>query len=249
MKKLLITGIAFSILLIPPIPMYASLAPFEIECASGGGEGEWEEAGGDSLLSDINDIASFFTDLISGLVGSFNIAKVVDIHKVFTEIMSGNLPEEVAVSNAAENNLPNSYAHRKDRAETLQRKAAIATVEDTTLGEQAQQQTLENCLFVNDATNIIFELGEDSQNLDTSQQILQNISGQLGQKGTIDHLMKEELTLIRQDLALSTVLEAQIAEELHQRNLSERRAHIASKNLVILQNGLVTLPGGLWQEE
>ena len=264
MKKLIITGIS-SILLTQPLPVYASLAPVEIECESRGGEGdslfssftsgsrggggEWEEAGRDSLLSDISDIASFFTDLISGLVGSFNIAKVVDIHKLFTEIMSGNLPEEAGLSNASENNIAESYLHREDFAKSLQRKGAVATVEDTTLGEQAQEKTLENCLFANEATQIIFELGEDSQNLDTSQQILQNISGQLGQKSSIDQLIKEELTLIRQDLALTTVLDSQIAQQVHESNLSERRAHISSRNLVVLNGGLITLPGGgLWQE-
>jgi hypothetical protein len=243
MKKLITTPLLSFILLMPSIPLYASLAPVDIECELG------EE---DSLLSEEietdSDITTLFTDLIDGILSSFNLAKVVDIYQVFTNIMGGELPEEVALSNASENNLPQSYAHRKDFAETMTRTGAIATVQDTTLGPEAQEKTRENCLFANDATELIFDLGEESQSLDTSQQILQNISGQLGQQSTVELIAKEELTLIRQDLGLSTILEAQIAEELHQSNLSQRRAKIATQNLTILQNGLVILPGGLWEE-
>ena len=257
-NRLIITGIASLILLIQPMGAYAvNSAPVEIECESGGREGSLfasslgsegglEDRGGDSLMS---EMTSFFTDLMGSLGGSFNLAKVVDIYQLFTKIMAGSLPEEAGLSNASENNIAESYLQREDFAKSLQRKGAIATVEDTTLGEEAQEKTLENCLFANEATQIIFELGEDSQNLDTSQQILQNISGQLGQKSSIERLMKEELTLIRQDLALTTVLDSQIAQQVHESNLSERRAHISSRNLVVLNGGLITLPGGgLWQE-
>ena len=54
---------------------------------------------------------------------------MVNVHQIFNEIMSGDLPPETILANAIENNLPNSYTQRKDYAETLQRKAAIATVE------------------------------------------------------------------------------------------------------------------------
>ena len=255
MNKLITTGLVSSILLTQSIAVYAALAPpLAIECESSGGEdtllasssGDGSDTGGGDLLG---ELTTLFTDLVSGLVGSFNLAKVVDLHQLFNQVMSGTLAEEVALSNASENNLPQSYAHRADWGKSLQRQAAIATVTDTTLGEDAQVQTRENCLFANDATEIIFELGEDSQSLDTSQQILQNISGQLGQRATIDHLIKEELTLMRQDLALTTVLDAQIAQQIHESNLSERRANVSSRNLVVVNGGLVTLPGGLWEQE
>lgn len=248
-------GIVSALLFTQSWGLSATLVPpVEIECESSEAEDSlWasplengtEAAGGDLL----GELTTWFTDLVSGLVGSFNWAKVVDLHQLFRQIMSGTLTEEMALSNGAENNLPQSYSQREDFAKSLQRKAAIATVEDTTLGEQAQAQTRDNCLFADEASEIIFELGEDSQSLDTSQQILQNISGQLGQQGTLDHLIKEELTLMRQDLALTTVLSAQIAQQIHESNLAQRRTNVSSRNLVVVNGGLVTLPGGLWQEE
>lgn len=242
------TGLLCSTLLIQPLVGYAvTLAPTEIECESEGDSLLTSDDGG-SEDNFVGEIVSFFTDLINGLVGQHNIAKVVDIHQIFRKVMSGNLPEDAALSNASENNLSNSYAQRKDYAETLQRKAAVATVEDTTLGEAAQELTKENCIFANDATEIIYELGEESQNMDTSQHILQNISAQLGQKGTVDNLMKEELTLMRQDLALSAVLQSQIAEGINKSNIVQRREKIASQNYELLNNALITLPGGLWEE-
>ena len=194
----------------------------------------------------LNNITSFFTDMVTGLIDDFNISHVVNVHQIFNEVMSGDLPPETIIANAIENNLPNSYTQRKDFAETLQRKATIATVEDTTLGQGAQEKTLENCLYVTDATNNIYDLGQQSLTLDTSQQILQNISAQMGQKASVDQVMKEEFTRMRQDLALGTVLQSQIAEEIHESNITERRASIAGKNLESMNAGSLSIPGGLW---
>ena len=194
----------------------------------------------------LNNIASFFTDMVSGLIDDFNISNVVNVHQIFNEIMSGDLPPETIIANAIENNLPNSYTQRKDYAETLQRKGVLATLEDTTLGQGAQEKTLENCLYVTEATNNIHDLGQESLTLDTSQQILQNISAQMGQKASVDQVMKQEFSRMRQDLALSTVIQSQIAEELHESNITERRASITGKNLEALNAGSLTIPGGLW---
>jgi hypothetical protein len=194
----------------------------------------------------VGNIVSFFTDMVSGLIDDFNISNVVNVQQIFNQIMSGELPPETIMANAIENNLPNSYTQRKDYAETLQRKAAIATVEDTTLGQAAQEKTLDNCLYVTDATNKIYDLAQESLTLDTSQQILQNISAQMGQKASVDQVMKEEFTRIRQDLALGTVLQSQVAEEIHESNIAQRRASIAGKNLESLNAGSLTMPGGLW---
>ena len=194
----------------------------------------------------LSNMVSFFSDMVDGLIDDFNLANVVNVYEIFNEIMSGDLPPETIIANAIENNLPNSYTQRKDYAETLQRKAAIATVEDTTLGQRAQEKTLENCFYVTEATNNIYDLAQESLTLDTSQQILQNISAQMGQKASVDQVMKEEFTRIRQDLALGTVLQSQIAEEVHESNTTERRASIAGKNLESLNAGSLSVPGGLW---
>ena len=85
------------------------------------------QAGIGGLGGTLNEIASFFTDMVSGLIDDFNISNVVNVHQIFNQIMSGDLPPETIIANAIENNLPNSYSQRKDFAETLAKKT-ITTI-------------------------------------------------------------------------------------------------------------------------
>ena len=188
-----------------------------------------------------------FTDWVSGLIGDFNFSNVINVQDILRNIMSGlDLPSEFDLSTAVESNQENSFAQRKDYGESMQRNGVLASVEDATLSDEAQQKTVDDCLFIENTTQAIYDLGEDSQNLDTTQQIMQNISAQLGQQASVDSLLSEDTTQIRQSLALSATLQSQIATKLHEQNVIDRRNVVSSKNLESSGAGGINMPGGLW---
>ncbi len=229
-----------------------SLTPVPLECESDTGAfidtgslgGSGGSSGGGSGGSSGGTV---FTDWVSGLIGDFNFSNVINVQEILRNIMSGiDLPSEFDISTAVESNQENSFAQRKDYGESTQRNAVLATVEDATLSDEAQQKTVDDCNFVVDTTQAIYDLGEDSQGLDTTQQIMQNISAQLGQQASVDSLMSEDTTQIRQSLALSATLQSQIATKLHEQNVTERRNVTSSKNLESAGAGGINVPGGLW---
>ncbi len=237
-----ISSIFILMLVTETYPIQALTSPLAVECSS-------EIGGEDSVFSGFTEFNSFFDDLIDTLTGGFNLAGVVDLWRVFVSIMQSETPEEAALSSSAENNLEESYANREDYARQMERMGVLVTVEENTLGTDAQQKTVDSCNFTNEATQVIYDLGEESQELDTSQQILQNISAQLAQEATISNLLKEEITLIRQENALQTVLASQAAQQLHEWNLSQRRENISSRNLTVVNGALIVMPGStVWQE-
>ena len=85
---------------------------------------------------------------------------------------------------------------------------------------------------------------EDSQQSDTSQRILRNISNQQQALADIAHLQMQEASQARQDRALQLTLSAQAAEELNAANTRERQTAIASGNAAAAQGAMLTMPGG-----
>lgn len=229
---------------IPVTPSTNSLAPVPLECQSDTGVFNSGSLGG---RSGSGSGGTLFTDWISGVISQFNFSNVVNVQDIFRNIMSGiDLPSEFDLSTAVESNQENSFAQRKDYGESMQRNGVLASVEDATLSDEAQQKTAEDCEFIVETTQSIYELGEDSQGLDTTQQIMQNISAQLGQQASVESLLSEDTTQIRQSLALSATLQSQIATKLHEQNIIDRRNVISSKNLESSGAGGINMPGGLW---
>jgi len=93
--------------------------------------------------------------------------------------MKGSLPQDGVTSNKLENNLPNSYAIRQDLANQSERVGVVEVAQLKTLSKNAQQQSFETLELSANSEIESTQMSDDSQNTDTSQQILQNISQRL----------------------------------------------------------------------
>ena len=203
-----------------------------------------------------NEIQGFIDDVRSFVRGDFfgNIKQLVqnsigsvdipDLGQVVSEIMKGSLPQDGVTSNRLENNLPNSYAIRQDLANQSERVGAVEVAQSKTLSQNAQQQSLKTLELSANSEIESSQMSDDSQNTDTSQQILQNISQQLKNNTTISNLLLKEANQARQDNALGLTLTAQAATELNAANTRERQSAIATGNRAVSQGSLLMMPGG-----
>jgi hypothetical protein len=197
----------------------------------------------------INDVRSFvrgdffgsITELVKNAIGPISVP---DLGQVVSEIMKGSLLEDGVTSNKFENNIPNSYAIRQDLANQSERVGAIEVAQIKTLSKNAQQQSKSTLEKSGNSELESSKMSDDSQNSDTSQQILQNISQQLKNQATIADLQLQEASQARQDRALGLTLTAQAAQELNAANIRERQSAIATGNSAISQGSLLTMPGG-----
>ncbi|MEA5574759.1 hypothetical protein [Calothrix sp. UHCC 0171] len=196
----------------------------------------------------INDIRSFvrgdffgnISQIVKNAIGS---VEVPDLGQVVSEIMKGSLPQDGTIANKLENKIPNSYAIRQDLANQSERVGAIEVAQIKTLSKNAQQ---ESKLTLDKSANSELEsnqMSDDSQNSDTSQQILQNISRQLHNNSTIADLQLQEASQARQDRALGLTLTAQVAQELNAVNTRDRQTQISTGNSAVYQSSLLTMPG------
>lgn len=152
----------------------------------------------------INDVRSFvrgdffgsITELVKNAIGPISVP---DLGQVVSEIMKGSLPEDGVTSNKFENNIPNSYAIRQDLANQSERVGAIEVAQIKTLSKNAQQQSKSTLEKSANSELESSQMSDDSQNSDTSQQILQNISQQLKNQATIADLQLQEASQARQD--------------------------------------------------
>ncbi|NJL63256.1 MAG: hypothetical protein HC903_17305 [Methylacidiphilales bacterium] len=197
----------------------------------------------------INDVRSFvrgdffgnISQMIKSAIGS---VEVPDLGQVVSEIMKGSLPQDGTTANKLENKIPNSYAIRQDLANQSERLGAVEVAQIKTLSKNAQQ---ESKLTLDKSANSELESNQmsgDSQNSDTSQQILQNISRQLHNNSTIADLQLQEASQARQDRALGLTLTAQVAQELNAVNTRDRQTQISTGNSAVSQGSLLTMPGG-----
>lgn len=203
-----------------------------------------------------NEIQGFIDDVRSFVRGDFfgNIKQLVqnsigsvdipDLGEVVSSIMKGSLTSDGITSNRLENNLPNSYAIRQDLANQSERVGAVEVSQSKTLSKNAQQQSFETLELSANSEIESTQMSDDSQNTDTSQQILQNISQQLKNNATIGNLQYREASQARQDRALGLNLTAQVAQELNAANTKERQSAIATGNRAVSQGSLLMMPGG-----
>jgi hypothetical protein len=88
------------------------------------------------------------------------------------------------------------------------------------------------------------QLGEESQSLDVTQQILQNLSQQTALSAQVQMRNLQEAQQARTDRAINNVLLSQAAKEISALNTGERRGSTASGNQASYQAGMLMLPGG-----
>lgn len=198
----------------------------------------------------IKDVRSFvqgdlfgqITQLVQKTMGAVQIP---DLGQVVSEIMKGGaIPEDFLTATQLENNLPKSYAIQQDLAHMSERVGAMQTAQTQTLSQTAQEQSKKKLEYSITQANEAAQMAQDSQNSDTSQHILQNISNQLKNQAAITDLQMKEASQARQDRALQLTLTAQAAQELNAANIRERQTTITAGNAATAQGALLTMPGG-----
>lgn len=197
----------------------------------------------------IDDVRSFvrgdlfgnIKQLVQNSIGSVDIP---DLGEVVSSIMKGSLPSDGVTSNKLENNIPNSYAIRQDLANQSQRVGAVEVAQNKTMSKNAQRSAFDNLELSANSEIESSQMSDDSQNTDTSQQILQNISQQLKNNAAIANIQYKEASQARQDRALGLNLTAQVAQELNAANIGDRQSQISTGNRAVSQGSLLIMPGG-----
>ena len=193
-----------------------------------------------------DDLFSPITNLINSTIGAFQIP---DISKLWNQILGGSAIQDPGAiwSEILENktNGQSSYGIREDIGKDTTRNIVTEIANQTTLSQTAQTQMAQVQQVTQQDTQKIISLGEESQTLDVTQQILQNLSQQTALNSQINQRIFQETQQARIDRALNNTLIAQTAKELAAINTADRRKSIATGNAMTQQAGLLMMPGGI----
>lgn len=204
-----------------------------------------------SLLGRVRD---FFVDLpgtlgniINGALGQYGVP---DLETVTTQVEETATSQEegAALSEVLENRQPGqgSYAIRTDLAKQASRETALEITSAATLSQTAQQNMARRAQATQEETAQNVQLGEESQSLDVTQQIMQNLSQQTALNSRVNERVLQEAQQARVDRAIANAIHAQQARELSVITTTDRRQHIAAGNAANQQTGLLSLPGGYY---
>ncbi|BAZ33950.1 hypothetical protein NIES4074_64640 (plasmid) [Cylindrospermum sp. NIES-4074] len=192
-----------------------------------------------------NDLFNPLGNLVNSALGAIQIP---DLNKVLAGIMNGSVNNDpgAVLSETLENktNGQSSYGIREDLGKYATRTVATG-IANQALSQTAQSQMAEVKQATQQDTQESIRLGEESQNLDVTQQILQNLSQQTALTSRVNERMLLEAQQARIDRALSNTLTAQTAKELSAINTADRRKNIAAGNAATQQAGLLIMPGGI----
>ena len=188
-------------------------------------------------------------DFLSQIFNSFiNYLDIPDLGSIFGDIIgSSDNPHQQGgeLAGTLENRPPDSYSILEDVTDKTEQDLAIQVANDTTLSQEAQANSIKltQAVEANVAENV--QLGEESQNLDVSQQILQNLSQQTALNAQTQGIIIQQNQQAQLNQALANLLNAQQAEELSESNTAQRREKEAAGKASIGQAGLLFLPGGI----
>ena len=193
-----------------------------------------------------SDIGDFFGGL-ENIVGDFVSSKIPDISKIIELIFSSGAEGVAELPSKEQSEIlegsPESYPISETEADAVVREVLVKTVESSTLSEEGQTKLKETAVFVQETVESSVNLGEDSQNRDVTQQILQNLSQQEAISATRQGVIVQQNQQAQVDRAISNILNAQQAEELNAINTAKRREEIGTANLTVRQWGMLRLPG------
>ena len=199
-----------------------------------------------------SDIGDFFGGL-ENIVGDFVSSKIPDVGKIIELIFSSGSEGVAELPSKEQSEIlegsPESYPISETEADAVVREVLVETVESSTLSEEAQTKLKETAVFVQETVESSVNLGEDSQNRDVTQQILQNLSQQEAISATRQGIIVQQNQQAQIDRAISNILNAQQAEELNAINTAKRREEIGTANLTVRQWGMLRLPGNPTEED
>ncbi len=200
----------------------------------------------DTIFGNLPDsIVGFFGGL-EETVDDFVRSRIPDIGKIIDLVFNRDLSEADLPSRQQSETLegtPDSYAISESETDAIVREILVETVESSSLNESAQTNLKQTAVLVQKTVDESVNLGEDSQNRDVTQQILQNLSQQEAISATRQGIIVQQNQQAQVDRAISNILNAQQAEELAAINAAKRREEIGTTNLTVRQWGLLRLPG------
>ncbi len=202
----------------------------------------------DTIFGNLPDsIVGFFGGL-EETVDDFVSSKIPDIGKIIDIVFNSELEEGEADLPSRQQSetlegTPDSYAISESETDAIVREILVETVESSSLNESAQTNLKQTAVLVQKTVDESVNLGEDSQNRDVTQQILQNLSQQEAISATRQGVIIQQNQQAQVDRAISNILNAQPAEELAAINAAKRREEIGTTNLTVRQWGLLRLPG------
>ena len=202
----------------------------------------------DTIFNNLPDGVQGFLEGLEDTVDNFVNTKIPDIGKIVDIVFQSELSEGEADLPSRQQSetlegTPDNYAISEAESDTVVREVLVETVESTTLNESAQTNLKQTALRVQRSVDESVDLGQDSQNRDVTQQILQNLSQQEAISATRQGIIVQQNQQAQVDRAISNMLNAQQAEELAGINVAKRREDIGTTNLTVRQWGLIRLPG------
>lgn len=137
-----------------------------------------------------------------------------------------------------------SFGIKADLAHSSERDASRGTAYGSVLSQQAQAQGKQNLTVVGNAASTSDSLAQESQGLDVTQQILQNVSLQMGKQAEIEAAQFGEAQQARIDRAQDLLLQSQMAESITGRNVADRRNERTTARSAARGMTWLNLPGG-----
>lgn len=137
-----------------------------------------------------------------------------------------------------------SFSVKADLAQSSERDASRGTAYGSVLSQQAQARGKQNLTAVGNAASTSGSLAQESQGLDVTQQILQNVSLQMGKQAEIEAVQFGEAQQARIDRAQDLLLQSQIAESITGRNVADRRNERTTARSAARGMTWLNLPGG-----
>lgn len=153
--------------------------------------------------------------------------------------------KEQRLSSTLENKPNGSYAIAED---TLEQKKIATTTEmaqESALSTKANAQLEQTARSVTTNVSQSLNLGQASQQTDTSQHILQNLSRQAALSAEREGILIQQNQQAQVDRALSNLLTAQQTKELTENNTTQRRQTASANNQATSSIGLIQLPGSI----
>ncbi|MGG6262802.1 hypothetical protein ACQ4M3_20530 [Leptolyngbya sp. AN03gr2] len=200
---------------------------------------------GRGIVQQVTDFFQNMPQMLKNTIGSF---QAPDLGQLTQLLLGGSSTQTPGgqVAERIENQTPGkgSYSIRNDQSNEGFRTTGLTTMQTATLSREAQNRASQVMQATEQATNSNKNLGQESQNLDVSQQILQNISRQMSLTGEVTQTLANEAQQGRVDRAVGNVLAAQTAEEAQVSNIADRRETSGAANSAVRQAGGVTLFGG-----
>ena len=182
---------------------------------------------------------------IDSFINSITIPDFIQIVEDVFNNSSSNSESETSQKTAKvlENRPLGEYGITEDRAEQATRDSAKDAAAQATLSEEAQEKLKETAAAIEASVETNVALGEESQTLDVTQQILQNLSQQEALNAAQIGTIVQQNQQAQVDRAINNVLAAEQAEELSEMNTAKRRQSSAASNASTAQWGLISLPG------